>query len=146
MHRLIFATMLLMLGNGVFAADIYVKNAWLREGPPGARVLAAYLDISNASEEARYLVGAHSPSFEKTEVHETVIRSGMMNMRLVKRLEVPSFGGVSFKPNGHHIMLIGPDKPLRSGDNVELTLKFANGEEVPVTLVVKRGMAGHHQH
>ncbi|MGB0905571.1 MAG: copper chaperone PCu(A)C [Mangrovicoccus sp.] len=49
---------------------------------------------------------------------------------------------VSFAPGGLHIMLMMPMGPKAEGDMVDLTLIFADGEELPVVAVVRRPHEG----
>ena len=116
----------LMLGS-LFAATlsfaqpkIEVKDAWVREVPPTSNMSAAYMIIENKGKEPDKLIDAASNASKIVEVHETV--EG--RMRRVKALEVPAGGKVELKPGGYHMMLINLNKPLKEGDNVEITLKF----------------------
>ena len=57
---------------------------------------------------------------------------GMMGMQPVARLEIPAGGTVELKPGGYHIMLMGLARPLKEGDEIELTLSFAKAGDVKV--------------
>jgi len=48
---------------------------------------------------------------------------------------------VVFAPNGRHLMFIGLKKPLRPGDRVPATLRFASGARLNVAFVVGSGLA-----
>jgi len=138
----------LMLGS-LFAATlsfaqpkIEVKDAWVREVPPTSNMSAAYMIIENKGKEPDKLIDAASNASKIVEVHETV--EG--RMRRVKALEVPAGGKVELKPGGYHMMLINLNKPLKEGDNVEITLKFEKSGEIKVQAPVKKGMGGHMHH
>ncbi|MEG8019573.1 copper chaperone PCu(A)C [Sphingomonas sp. LR55] len=53
---------------------------------------------------------------------------GVMRMRqLVDGLAVPAGGTATLAPSGNHIMLIGLKSPLKAGERVPATLRFARG-------------------
>ena len=106
------------------ADDITVKDAWVREAPPGVTVLAAYLTIDNKSAKSQTLSGASSPQFDSVEIHRTEIKSGVASMVAVPRIAIDAQGTLTFAPNGYHLMLIGPRQPVHAGDHVELKLQF----------------------
>jgi hypothetical protein len=43
-------------------------------------------------------------------------------------------------------MMMKPASRLQAGDEVAATLEFANGEQAPVTFVVKKASGGGHEH
>jgi len=115
-----------------------VAGGWVREGPPHAMALAAYLRLRNPGPEPRHLVGVSSPQFSGAMMHATVIEGGIARMRHLDGLDIPGAGEVSFAPGGRHIMLMGPRRELHVGDHIELILKFADGLLLEVTLPVLR--------
>ena len=60
-----------------------------------------------------------------------------MRMAPEARVPVPAGGQVSFAPGGRHLMLIGLKRPLKLGDKVPATLKFASGANLRVEFVVQ---------
>jgi copper(I)-binding protein len=60
-------------------------------------------------------------------------------MREVKGYEIPANGSFELKPGGAHLMLVDIKQPLKEGDRVALTLKFARAGEVKTELVVQKG-------
>lgn len=123
-------------------ASLIVQDPWVREAPPHSKVLAAYLLVENKGEQSRTLNGASSPSFEHVEMHKTEVRDGVANMLRQDKLEIPGGGSLVFESGGYHLMLIGPLKPLRMGDRIELSLSFANGEQFKVNADVRKAMEG----
>ena len=119
----LLATCLTFAAEGTLQAD----DLWIREAPPAARVLAGYGRFRNPSPYACVLTGASSDTFERVEVHRTIIEDDVA--RMVRQSNISIASGASFvlEPNGYHLMLIGPKKPLRSGDMVKLTLHFDSG-------------------
>ena len=68
------------------------------------------------------LTAVASPAAARTELHSTSVEEGVMRMRPVARIELPSGKAVKLAPGGLHIMLIGVKQPLKPGDKVPLTL------------------------
>lgn len=85
------------------------------------------------------LVGATSPWAPTVELHETINDGGVMKMRPVPGgFEVPATGSLELKPGGKHIMLIGLNKPLVNGEEIEITLRFEKGGEITVKVPVRQ--------
>ena len=132
---------------GVQAADIVVTKAWVREAPPNANVMAAYMQIKNTSEYELVLNAVQSQDFKQVEVHKTVIIKSVSSMKPVEELILSAGETVEFKPNGLHLMLINPKKPLKAGDTVNLSLYFSLEQEVILQVPVKKaGSSRVHQH
>jgi copper(I)-binding protein len=122
-------------------SNIRVDDPWVREAPPNVKVLAAYMIIENPTSEQRILISATaSSSFKSVEIHKTVIKDGMMQMRHQPQLIIPPKSQVVLKPGSYHLMLMGLKKSLIAGDKVDLTLKFANGEEISIAAPVRKSL------
>ncbi|HEX9626965.1 MAG TPA: copper chaperone PCu(A)C [Acidiferrobacterales bacterium] len=130
------------------AETIQVEDAWIREAPPGAAVLAAYLTLENRGDAERALVGADSPDFGRIEIHATRMKNGMASMEQLKHLKIAARGREALAPGGTHLMLMQPRRALRAGDRVTLTLRFAGGANLATEAVVRRDEQpdDHHHH
>ena len=104
--------------------EIVVQDAWIREAPPGTRIQAGYLTLTNSADTEVVLERVTSKSFERIELHEMRMRDGQMQMRKLERLAVPAKESVRLEPGGLHLMLIKPTKPLPAGKKVTLELYF----------------------
>ena len=62
--------------------------------------------------------------------------SGVMTMKRVDAIPVPAGGEVTLKPGSYHVMLIGLKKPLKTGDAVELHLRFERAGKLDVSAPV----------
>ncbi len=123
---LLFA--LLILGTLGARADILgIENPWIREAPPNARVLAAYLTVRNNTDRPVTITAATSPAFGSAMMHDTIEENGMSRMVHIDRLEIPPHGEIRFAPGGRHIMLFDPEKRFKAGDKVPLVLHMDNG-------------------
>ena len=89
---------------------------------------AAFMVIVNNTEADDALVGASSPAAETVEIHQTTqAEDGTMAMAPVEEVPIPAGGVAELKPGGYHVMLIDLVAPLVEGEQIELTLEFANG-------------------
>jgi len=133
-------------------AELVIGQPWVREAPPGARVMAGYMNISNAGTAAAKVIAVSSSGFAKTELHRTVVEDGVARMEPVGQLEIAAGASVSLEPGGLHLMLIEPEQALRDGDRVTLVIHRADGMCMTVEAPVQReALAGeapaqHHHH
>ncbi|MEK7711903.1 MAG: copper chaperone PCu(A)C [Pseudomonadota bacterium] len=148
-HTMRFAVGVMLMLTSLFAvADsaIVVRDAWVREAPPGAPVLAAYFTLENPGSNADKLVAILCPDFNKIEIHATEIRTGVARMVALDALPVPPHAAVKLAPGGHHLMLHNPRRALAAGMNVKLELRFDSGARLNVLAPVRRAESGavHH--
>jgi len=151
--RLTTALMLISIGLWSFTATVFaagnitVEDAWIREAPPNANVLAAYFQVENPTDTDIRLTKVSSDAFKKIEMHNTLVsKEGVASMKEQTQVVVPAKGKVAFKPGGLHLMLIGPEKRLKSGNTVDLLLAFSNGHKIRMTTIVKKAAAQMHHH
>jgi copper(I)-binding protein len=139
---------LLLAVSPAQGATLAVQDAWIREAPPTASVLAAYMVINNTGESLAGITAIASPDFERTELHRTVVESGVARMVAIEKLEIPSGDKLSLDPGGIHLMLINPLRPLRAGDTVTLVIQGDDGASTTVSVPVVReaGEAAHQHH
>lgn len=102
------------------AQPVTVKDAWVRAPAPGQKVAGAYMELVSRTDLA--LTAVASPVAASAELHNTSVEEGVMRMRPVARIELPSGKPVKLAPGGLHIMLIDVKQPLKPGDKVPLTL------------------------
>jgi copper(I)-binding protein len=100
-------------------AEVTVKDAWVRGTVAGQRSSGAFLAMTS-TEEAK-IVAVSSPVAKVAEIHATKNDRGMMVMEHVPTLALPAGKTVEFKPGGHHVMLMGIEKPLAKGATVPIT-------------------------
>jgi copper(I)-binding protein len=115
-----------------------VSHGWVRAVPEVAPASAAYLEIRNDADRARALVGGRTDRARVVEIHEVRSEGGSMSMSPIEELVIAPRSAARLAPGGPHLMLIGLRQPLREGETLELELRFADGEELPVRLPVLR--------
>jgi periplasmic copper chaperone A len=141
--RRLAAKLLLMLvaAGAVHAGEpaggnLLITQAWSRPTPPVAASGVVYLTITNRGSAMDHLVALMSPAARSTEIHESRSVNGMMEMRQLAQLDCPAGATVKIEPNGLHIMLLGLVRPLQSGAQFPLTLRFQHAGEVTVQVHV----------
>ena len=154
MRRLIHAVLgaLCLLAGQALAADpvLGVSEAWVREAPPGADVLAGYLRLENPAGDTVVVGTLQSRDFDHIEIHRTVVEEGVARMFPVERLEIPPGETVALEPGGMHLMLFRPVRSLRQDDRVVFSLELADGRSQTFEATVRRetgdGSLRHHHH
>jgi copper(I)-binding protein len=116
------ATLMLLSPLAACAESVKVGNAWVRPPAPGQKTASAYIDLTSERDAALVAVG--SPAAARAEMHSMTMDGGVMRMRALPRIELPSGQSVKLAPGGMHIMLIELKQPLKVGDKVPLVLSI----------------------
>ena len=119
-------------------SSVVVRDAWVREPPRGHPIAAAYMTIVNNSDAATALVSAESSVVERIEIHSMTHEDGKMRMRQVEQVPLPAGGQVVLESGGLHLMLMGLSNSPRTGDSIDLTLRFADGSVRAVSASVRK--------
>jgi copper(I)-binding protein len=119
-------------------AGVSVRDAWVREAPPGVAVMAGYMLLQNNTSRPQILVAARSSGFETVMIHRTIGKGGMTGMEHAPQIELLPNASLLFAPGGYHLMLLNPKRRLHSGDRVEIVLEFRGGLVVPVACEVRK--------
>ncbi|WP_296831811.1 copper chaperone PCu(A)C [Thiomicrospira sp.] len=139
------------------AANLEIENPFVREMPPTAPATGAFMTLINRSDQDIAIVSAQSDAAKKVELHTHIHDNGVMRMREIPEIVVPSMGQAELKPGGLHIMLINPTRALNEGDEVRILVTLKDGSEQEIIAPVRKIMgmgqhrdAGHgmkhHQH
>ncbi|WP_420349169.1 copper chaperone PCu(A)C [Pelagibius sp.] len=117
--------------------DLMVDQPWARATPGQARNGAAYMTIHNSGAAGDRLVSASAEVSQRVELHNHINTDGVMQMREVEAIEVPTSGMTELKPGSFHVMFMGLSAPLKEGDSFPLTLTFEQAGDVTVTVDVQ---------
>ena len=138
----LFARLILALLPLVVAASesigISVRDAWVRESPPGSDMTAGYMALQNNTSRRQALVAASSPQYETVMIHRTVEKGSMTGMVHVPQVELAPSMRLKFAPGGYHLMLMNPKQRLRAGESVVINLEFRGGLVQAVTFEVRK--------
>jgi copper(I)-binding protein len=116
--------------NGGFWLEFWEKSE--DEDPAPVKELI----VETGKDDA--LLSVSTPAAAKAELHESMNVGGMMSMKPVERIDVPSGQSVQLKPGGYHVMLMDLTAPIDVGATVDLTLTFANGAKVTVKAPIRQ--------
>jgi len=119
-------------------AGVSVRDAWVREAPPGVSMMAGYMVLQNKTSRPQVLVAASSSGFETVMIHRSIAKQGMTGMEHAPQIELLPNASLLFAPGGYHLMLMNPKRRLHSGDRVEIVLEFRGGLVVPVAYEVRK--------
>jgi periplasmic copper chaperone A len=130
--RSITLTCLLLIclrpGGTLADSGIQIRDAWIREAPPGSTVLAGYLTLVNQGKADVTITGVSSPDFGAAEIHLSRMENGLAQMVPVEELVIPAGKTVTLQPGSYHLMLFRPARDLHEGDSVTLRLHRADGD------------------
>ena len=123
------------MSEGV-SEGVKVTDAWARATPGRARNGGAYLTIVNEGRRDDRVMAVKSDVANRVEIHTHLNDGGIMRMRKVDGVDVPSGGSVTFKPGGYHLMFIGLKTPFKKGETFPVTLEFEKSGQRAVTVTV----------
>lgn len=116
-----------LVGADTDEKTLTLSELWVRAMPPTRSTTAAYLTVSNNTDQPVSITGVASPDANAT-LHETVTKDGRSLMQPVDELVVPANSSVSLAPGGLHIMLMGLAPMPSAGESVAVCLKTADGD------------------
>ena len=138
----VFAALLLAACGTSKAPDIAVENGWARATVAGQDGAAAYLTIINRGGGDDRLIEVSVPRAGMAMLHSSAMDGGVMRMRnLSDGLAIPAGAKVELAPNGTHVMLSGLAAPLRPGEQLSATLRFAKSGTKDLTIKVEQASA-----
>ena len=123
-HPAVLAAMALTgcASAGADAADIRVERVRVAEAPAGAAT-ALYLEVRSENDDVLERVDADFSA--STSLHEIIPVEGGGIMTPVEAIDLPAGEEVELKPFGDHVMLEALASELRPGQQVTVTLQFA---------------------
>ena len=104
--------------------------------------------VRNQSNEDVRLVEVASAVSGEAELHETV--SGAAGGSMMREREggfvIPAGGELVFEPGGNHIMLMGVQDSIRTGQEVTVTLTLENGDTSEIVASARSFEGGNEQY
>jgi copper(I)-binding protein len=135
LHALILAAWSL---SAIADSAVRVDNAWIREAPPGAHMMAGYMTIKNQGVSEIALTGVDSPAFDHVMLHKSQVVDGVARMIHQDKIVIPAQGTVELQPGSFHLMMPVPEPRLVEGDRVDIVLTFSSGETVRVQAEIRK--------
>ena len=126
---------------------IVINEAWARASTPGAKNGVAYMSIKNYGSTTNALLSVTTPVADRAELHTHKNEAGVMKMERINGISIAPHKTAVLRPGGDHIMLLGLEKPLKSGSHFMMRLKFKNGSEKSINvMVVKSSLKKRRKH
>jgi len=125
---------------GCSEGQFKINDAWIAAAPPNVVAQAGYLTLENNTSKPMTLLSAASNAFEEIQIHRSTHdeATGLVTMIHEGKAEIPAHKTLQFKPGGYHLMLMKPKSSLKEGDQVAMSLAFADGTEYKITFAVRR--------
>ena len=128
-------------------SSLTFKQPWIAEAPPVSKVLAAYMEIANNTNQAITIESAESKDFSRIEFHRTIHENDIAKMQHQKTLSIPASGHLTMEPGGYHMMLFTPVKTFKAGDESVISIKTTDDQQYDVKVKVKNaGGSSHDDH
>ena len=135
-----FLTLILSTWSLLATADstLQIENAWVREAPPSAHMMAAYMTLKNTGSGEAVLTQVDSPAFGHVMLHKSEVVDGVARMIHQDEIVIPAQAVVELKPGSFHLMMPAPEKRLVTGDRVNFILTFSNGDTLRIQADVRK--------
>lgn len=140
MKRLLVSLLLsLLFSFNVNATNsLNFLNARVPEAPPGAGVMAGYMEISNLTSKKIDIINIDSQSFKTIEMHQSKDVDGFAKMLPQKKLSIPANGKLILKPGSFHLMLIKPKKWFKHGEQITLNFTLSDITKISLDVAIKK--------
>lgn len=126
---LMLSIVLLSACGGSPQPDLVAADVDVVQPMPGKAMTAAYLTLTNNSEQTIIITRVTSNEYSLVQIHETTIEDGIARMRPLPQLEIRPGGDVKLERGGKHLMLMRP-----AGQSEEVSLQFYAGETLLLTV------------
>lgn len=124
------------IAHDYIVGNIHIGHPWSLALPDVARNGAAYMEISNRSDNVDRLTGVSSPIAKRASLHSQTMNDGVMRMRQIEAIDVEPGTSSVLAPGGLHIMLMELKEPLTAGKIFPLTLTFEKAGTIELEIVV----------
>ncbi|NJR12952.1 copper chaperone PCu(A)C [bacterium] len=127
----------------VGAADVWMQPGTLTVTQATARpaqqgmTAAVYLTLHNETPRTEDLIRIESTIAARATLHETRLENDIARMESLTTLTLAPFSTRDLAPGGTHLMLEALTDDVQVGQTFDLTLIFASGLTVPVTVRVE---------
>lgn len=108
-----------------------ITKTWVKAIPDlsKSKMTGIFGTIKNTSDKEIVIVSGTQDQSARTELHETAMVNGSMQMRPIDGgFKIPAGGSYELKPGGSHIMIMAMTKPLPAGSTAKVTLTTKDGK------------------
>ena len=127
-----------LLSLPAWADGITVTDPYARAASPNAKSGAAFMMLTNDSNQDDRLIAARSNAAKRVELHTHIESSnGVMQMTEIEGgIELPAGATHHMMRGADHVMLLGLTGPLQQDAEIEVTLVFEQAGDIVVTIPV----------
>ena len=104
---------------------------------------AGYMTITNETNRAISILHINSSFFKSVKWHETVVFDGVARMRTISAPVVPPLGSIQLQRGGSHLMLFEPRKPIKTGQNIDLSFDLGSERNAKIKVPVVKSWNTH---
>lgn len=104
------------------AAQVTVREPWIRATVPAAQATGAFMELVSAQDTR--LVEVRTPAAGIVEIHQMAMQGDRMMMSAVDGIDLPAGKPVALASGGYHIMMMDLKRQMKAGDSVPMTLVF----------------------
>lgn len=120
-------------------AEIKITHPYVQVVRKNAPVAAAYITMHNTGSQDDELIGVQTSAAVKVELHNTAVDDkGVARMMKIPGVGIATGETVSLEPGKKHIMLMQIKAPVSAGDEMYLTLRFANSAAQKIKFIVQK--------
>ena len=137
---LLLLGLMLVVGCASGGGELEIKDVWGRNSPMVAQNSAFYMTIVNNTGADEQLLSADVDVCGVVELHEMYMAADdVMGMREVPGgvIDIPAGATVELKVGGLHVMCIGKTAELNLGDQIPITLNFAQAGPKTITAEIR---------
>ena len=119
--------------------ELNIENAYAKKPPEGNNEVAAYMSLTNATDESISVNGIFCFGSKASFLHDQRINpdSGMIYMNKINSLIINPRDTVHFKPGGKHVMIMGVYVDLEIKKVISCFLSSKKGKKFPVSYVIR---------
>ena len=119
-------------------AKIRVNDSLIKVSGGAGKSAAVFMTIKNDNDNPDRLMSVRTLVFKKAVLHDTITSAdGVVKMKhLMMGIGFSKGEEVILTSGGKHLMLMGPNKPILTGDSVKIWLNFENAGEIETNLIV----------
>lgn len=127
---------------------LQIEDPYARASTAMSQSGAAFMRFVNHGDAECHLISAQSDAAQRVELH-THIEDDAGVMRMVEVTEgfvIPAHGEFALARGGDHLMFLGLNQIFDHGDEISVTLSFAEGDDMEIVIPVDLERVPDHQH
>lgn len=109
--------------------DLHVDRAYVALSANADAPSALYFTVHGGPSDTK-LLNVLIDSAQRYEMHESVKRGGMIEMKPLEYAVIPAGKDVAFKPGGKHVMVWGISKRAIEANKMPVIFVFQNGDRI----------------